>query len=123
MPNFQRARYTRTAIDLFAGCGGLTEGLKLAGFQVLGAVEIDKIAAQTYHLNHPEVTLWTKDVRCLSPREVERKLKLKAGQLDLLAGCPPCQGFSKMRTLNGKRSNRDKRNDLLFEIVRFAKSL
>jgi DNA (cytosine-5)-methyltransferase 1 len=123
MPTLRRTQRVRTAIDLFSGCGGLTEGLKTAGFRVLGAVEVDGVAAETYQLNHPEVRLWTKDIRSLGTRSVARKLNLRKGQLDLLAGCPPCQGFSTMRTLNGRRSNRDKRNDLLFEVVRFAKAL
>jgi DNA (cytosine-5)-methyltransferase 1 len=113
----------QTALDLFSGCGGLTQGLKRAGFRVLGAVELDEIAVETYKLNHPEVHLWTKDIRYLSTRGVARILRIKKGQLDLVAGCPPCQGFSTMRTLNGKRSNRDKRNDLLFEFLRFVEAL
>ena len=111
------------AIDVFSGCGGLTTGLKRAGFRVVGAVEVDQTSVQTYRLNHPEVHLWTKDVRDLSTRSVARKLDIRKGQLDLLAGCPPCQGFSTMRTLNGNRSNRDKRNDLLFEFLRFVETL
>jgi DNA (cytosine-5)-methyltransferase 1 len=101
----------------------LTTGLKRAGFRVVGAVEVDQTSVETYKLNHPEVHIWTKDVRDLSTRSVARKLDIRKGQLDLLAGCPPCQGFSKMRTLNGNRSNRDKRNDLLFEFLRFVETL
>jgi DNA (cytosine-5)-methyltransferase 1 len=48
------------------------------------------------------------------------ELGLAPGQLDLLAGCPPCQGFSSMRTLNGKRRIRDPQNDLLFDFMRFV---
>ncbi|HYT21544.1 MAG TPA: DNA cytosine methyltransferase [Candidatus Polarisedimenticolia bacterium] len=116
-------RKNLTALDLFSGCGGLTEGLKRARFRVLGAVEIDQTAADTYKLNHPEVHLWEKDIRDLKPRGVARELKLRKGQLDLLAGCPPCQGFSTMRTLNGRLSNHDRRNDLLFEFLRFVEGL
>src|SRR5579862_5233067 len=116
-------RNEQTALDLFAGCGGLTEGLKAAGFQVLGAVEIEEKSAETYKLNHPEVHLWTEDIQDLTTRSVARTLGLRKGQLDLLAGCPPCQGFSTMRTLNGHRSNRDRRNDLLFEFLRFVEAL
>src|SRR5216684_2014027 len=119
----KRRRSKQTALDLFSGCGGLTEGLKRAGFCVLGAIEIEQMSAETYKLNHPEVHLWMKDIRELSARSVTRKLGLRKGRLDLLAGCPPCQGFSTMRTLNGCLSNRDKRNDLLFEFLRFVEAL
>lgn len=112
-----------TALDLFSGCGGLTEGLKQAGFRVLGAVEIDSVAAETYRLNHPTVHLWRRNILRLSVPEVMRTLALKPGELDLLAGCPPCQGFSTLRTLNGSRSIEDDRNDLVLQLRRFVRGL
>jgi DNA (cytosine-5)-methyltransferase 1 len=111
-----------TAIDLFSGCGGLTLGLKQAGFKVIGAVEIDSVAAETYGVNHSEVNMWQNDIRELSGAEILSKLKLKKGELDLLAGCPPCQGFSSMRTHNGKEV-KDLRNDLVFDYLRLVKEL
>lgn len=112
-----------TAIDLFSGCGGLTLGLKQGGFKVIGAVEIDSLAAETYTSNHPEVKVWQKDIRALDGSEILRELALKKGELGLLAGCPPCQGFSAMRTHNGKNRIQDKRNDLVFEYLRLVKAL
>lgn len=112
-----------TAIDLFAGAGGLTEGLKQAGFKVLGAVEIDALATETYRMNHPRVRMWHTDIMRLSGADVRRTLRLKKGQLDLSAGCPPCQGFSAMRTLNGGREVRDDRNDLIFQFLRLVEQL
>ncbi len=108
------------AIDLFSGCGGLTEGLKRAGFNVIGAVEIDSLASETYLSNHPEVLMFRRDIREVASAEILKTLKIKKGQLDLLAGCPPCQGFSSMRTRNGKKRNYDKRNDLVFEYLRLV---
>lgn len=110
------------AIDLFSGCGGLTLGLKQAGFKVIGAVEIDPIAVETYQKNHPEVKVWQEDIRKIEGREMLRSLGLKKGQLDLLAGCPPCQGFSSIRTRNGKKRPRDDRNDLIFDYLRLVKT-
>jgi len=111
------------AIDLFSGCGGLTLGLKEAGFRVIGAVEIDSLAVETYRKNHKGVRVWHKDIRSLSTSEVRRLLKIRKGQLDLLAGCPPCQGFSSMTTLNGRKQMRNPQNDLVFQFVRFARAL
>ena len=112
-----------TAFDLFCGCGGLTVGLKKAGFDVLGAVDIDPLSTETYKANHPEVEIWTKDILELKPASLKRTLNLSKGDLDLISGCPPCQGFSTMRTLNGARPVDDPRNDLLFEFQRFVEAL
>ena len=114
---------TRTAVDLFAGGGGLTLGLKQAGFHVVGAVEIDPLAANTYRCNHPEVRLWQTDIRSLTTNEVKRALDLRKGQLDILAGCPPCQGFTSLRTHNGSRHIEDPRNALVIEVLRFVRDL
>lgn len=111
----------RVAVDLFSGCGGLTLGLRQAGFRVVGAVEVDPLAVSTYKKNHKRVTVWQKDIRHLAVAEVMRKLKLKPGQLDLLAGCPPCQGFSRITTLNGCYIIDDDRNDLVFQFMKFVR--
>lgn len=110
-----------TAIDLFSGCGGLTLGLKQAGFKVVGAVEIDPLATETYSKNHPEVRVWQEDIRKIEGQDMIHILGLKKGQLDLLAGCPPCQGFSSIRTHNGKKRPRDDRNNLIFDYLRLIK--
>lgn len=111
------------AIDLFAGAGGLTQGLKQAGFDVVGAVEIDELAVETYRANHPTVRIWHRDISKLSGSDIRRSLRLVKGELDLLAGCPPCQGFSTMRTLNGGRQITDEQNDLVFQFLRLIKEL
>lgn len=110
-----------TAIDLFAGCGGLSLGLQRATFRVLGGVEKDGTAAATYGLNHPGVDLLEQDIRTVKPRNWMNDLGLKPGDLDLLAGCPPCQGYSAIRTRNGGRQNRDRRNTLVREMLRFTR--
>ena len=56
-------RRSLTAVDLFAGCGGLTQGLKRAGYRVMAAIEIDERARETYQMNHPEVWLAGADIR------------------------------------------------------------
>jgi DNA (cytosine-5)-methyltransferase 1 len=112
-----------TAIDLFCGAGGLTVGLKRARFRVLAGVELDPLAAATYRDNHPRIRVWERDIRRLSVAEICRELKIKPGSLDLLAGCPPCQGFSTIRTRNAGRPAADDRNDLVFEFGRLARGL
>ncbi len=110
-----------TAIDLFCGAGGLTCGLKQAGFKVLAGIELLEIAAETYHKNHSTTLLLQEDICNLSPLEVMRSLQLHPGDLSLLAGCPPCQGFSSLRTRNKASSVDDRRNDLIFEFLRWVK--
>ena len=109
------------AIDLFSGCGGLSEGLRQAGFEVVAGVEIDKNAAKAYRLNHTDSFLFEDDIRNLKTEKVKDLLRGK--ELHLLAGCPPCQGFSSLRRLNRKSSVRDKRNSLIEEYYRFVKEL
>lgn len=98
-------------------------GLKQAGFDVLGAVEISDLAARTYRMNHPGVRVWQQDIREVSGASLRRALGLRKGELDLLAGCPPCQGFSRLRTLNGSVPVDDARNDLVFEFMRLVDEL
>ncbi|MBU1628012.1 DNA cytosine methyltransferase [bacterium] len=112
---------TFNAIDLFSGCGGLSEGLKQAGFDVVAGIEIDKNAARTYKMNHPETLLFEDDIRKPDAKEILNLLNGKP--LHLLAGCPPCQGFSSLRKLNRKASVRDERNGLIGEYYRFVEEL
>lgn len=117
-------KYDWTAIDLFAGCGGLTTGLVQAGFKVIAAIENNSGAAEAYRLNHPTVAeLYEHDIRQLKGTRLLRDLGLKKGQLDLLAGCPPCQGFSRMSTLNGAQVLDDERNDLVLQYLRLVRDL
>ncbi len=111
------------AIDLFSGCGGMTEGLIKAGFQVRAAVEIDKYASQVYRANHNKhgVVMFEEDIRSLNSNNI---LKILSGEpLHLLAGCPPCQGFSSLRRKNKKRSSKDNRNSLILEYLRMIEEL
>lgn len=111
------------AVDLFSGMGGLSLGLQKAGFTVVGAIELETLAAATYRINHPKTRLIQQDVRKLSPRSLMKQLGIRKGQLDLLAGCPPCQGFSSMTTLNGRLTIDDERNDLITTFGEFVKAL
>ena len=110
-----------TAIELFSGCGGLSTGLLAAGFTVLSAIEINETAAETYRLNHPEVNLIVDDIRNVTAASLLREHHLRVGELDLLAGCSPCQGFSRLR--KGTSGQTDPRNQLVFEFIRLVRGL
>jgi DNA (cytosine-5)-methyltransferase 1 len=109
------------SLDLFSGMGGLTEGLHQAGFDTALAFEINPLAAEAYKLNHTKTEVVTKDIRDVTVDEL--KLKLKGKTIHLLAGCPPCQGFSSIRRLNRDVPVYDERNSLINEYVRFIKVL
>lgn len=101
------------AIDLFCGCGGVTQGLKDAGFHVLAGIEFSAAPATVYRANHPEVTLFEHDIRTLN---IEDVVEACNGQpVHLLAGCPPCQGFSSIRRRNHRQPVADERNTLVSE--------
>ena len=109
------------AIDLFAGCGGLTQGMHEAGFHTKVAIELEPVAVDAYKLNHPNTHVIQNDIRKVDVAEIKKLLN--GEQLHLLAGCPPCQGFSSVRRLNKKKSVRDKRNSLVVEYFRLVKEL
>lgn len=108
------------AIDLFCGAGGLTVGLKKGGFNVLAGVEFNSVAAASYRMNHRKSKLYECDITGLDPYDVMSDLGIGPGDLDLLAGCPPCQGFSSHRTRNKSSSVVDERNDLVFDFMKFV---
>jgi DNA (cytosine-5)-methyltransferase 1 len=110
------------AIDVFSGCGGLTTGLRDSGFRILAGVENDEAARTAYLMNHPGVPLFG-DVTKLQATEILEALHLLRGDLDLLAGCSPCQGFSRLRTGNRRQAAEDERNDLVLHFVRLAEGL
>ncbi len=109
------------AIDLFSGCGGLSEGMVKAGFVVKIALDNNTDAITTYKINHPETEIIEEDIRKIKISTITQKIGSE--QLHFLAGCPPCQGFSSVRRLNKKRNAFDKRNNLILEYFRFVKEL
>ncbi len=104
-------------IDLFAGAGGLSEGLEEANFHGIFASEIVPQYAETYRRNHPGTTVMTQDIRKLDAEDIRKQLGMKKGQLALIAGGPPCQGFSINAPI---RSTLDQRNHLFKEYLRFV---
>lgn len=105
-----------TMIDLFSGAGGLPEGLSESGLHSLFASKIIPEYANTYKQNHKDAAVFTADIRTIDANSIREKLGIERGELDLITGGPPCQGFS----INAPvRSILDERNHLFKEYLRF----
>jgi len=111
-----------TSIDLFAGAGGLSSGLVAEGFKVAVAVELDPTSAKSYSLNHGRTNIIVDDICNLRGPGLLEQANVARGELDLLTGCPPCQGFSTLRTKRKEKGSDDPRNDLIREILRLVRS-
>lgn len=107
------------SIDLFSGAGGFTEGLKQAGYTALLANDSDEMACKTFSYNHPDVPLICRDISQLYLDEILDATGLSVGELNLVVGGPPCQGFS----LAGRRMADDPRNQLFLNFVRIVRGL
>lgn len=114
-----RADDAPTVISLFAGCGGSSLGYSMAGYRKLLAVEWDANAVETFRLNFPDVPVYHGDIAKLSVDECLQMMNLRPGELDVLDGSPPCQGFSTA----GKRNLDDPRNQLFREYARLLQGL
>lgn len=106
-----------TTIDLFAGAGGITEGFRQAGAECLFANDFNDYACKTFKHNHPEVLVRAGPIQDLKPATVRKELGLQKGDLDVLVGGPPCQGFS----INApERFLEDPRNSLFKNYLKFV---
>jgi len=114
-------KHRPVAIDLFAGCGGISLGLEAAGFDIGLAVEFDAIHALVHHCNFPYCKTLCRDISRLGSDEIRAALRGNGydSDIDLIAGGPPCQGFSHI----GKRQLDDPRNSLVFEYLRIVSDL
>lgn len=85
----------KTVVDLFCGCGGMSSGAQRAGFEVVAGVDIEKKYIASFSRNFPNAHSITDDITKIAPAEFSGRIGLEEGELDLLMGGPPCQGFSK----------------------------
>ncbi|HEY5590674.1 MAG TPA: DNA (cytosine-5-)-methyltransferase [Paludibacter sp.] len=117
-------------ISTFSGIGGSSTGYKMAGFEVLAAVEFLDYQAANYRLNYPNTKLYQQDIRTLDPLKILEENGLKVGELDILDGSPPCSSFSTAGNVEDgwgktkKYGNRvQKTDDLFYEYIRFIKAI
>ena len=104
-------------IDLFAGAGGITEGFRQAGYHSVFANDFNENACATFRLNHPDTDVTAGPIEGLDPSGIRRGLSICKGELDVLVGGPPCQGFS----INApERFLDDPRNSLFKHYLRFV---
>jgi DNA (cytosine-5)-methyltransferase 1 len=106
-----------TAVDIFCGCGGVTEGLKRSNFHVIAAIDKNPIACKTYKENHPDVKLYEQDIKTINVKEIYKKCFLKKC-LDLLVVCAPCQPFSSQNKTQHTMGDQLK---LILNAIEFAK--
>lgn len=115
-----------TAIDLFSGAGGFSLAAYNAGVDVLAAIEFDQNAADTYQKNlvdrlKAKTQVFAEDITKVDIESIMRYQGIKKGQLDLLLGGPPCQGFSSHRIKDSGKD--DPRNALLIRYFDFVEHL
>ena len=111
-----------TAIDLFCGCGGMSKGLRDAGFEIMAGADLEPNYIRTFSHNFHDAKSLQIDLEATSPEIFMKIVGINAGEVDLLAGGPPCQGFSK----NVPRRNRfleDSRNKLIKVFLDYCEAL
>jgi DNA (cytosine-5)-methyltransferase 1 len=106
--------------DLFSGAGGLSEGFRQKGFNILIANDFDRYCEETYRMNHPETTFISGPIQNMKAKLLLNMVNLKKGELDCIIGGPPCQAFS---VYNHQRGMHDERSGLFREYLRLVKGL
>jgi DNA (cytosine-5)-methyltransferase 1 len=99
------------AVDLFCGCGGISAGLQSAGFEILAGVDNEERYFSTFARNFPEAICLGSNLAEIEPDDLMNTIGVHRGELDVLAGGPPCQGFSK--NVPRRYRNLDNPNNLL----------
>jgi DNA (cytosine-5)-methyltransferase 1 len=109
-----------TVVDLFCGAGGLSHGFLQAGYQVVFGTDIDPTFGQTFLASHPDAKFVAKAIQDLKADDILKATGLRAGELDVLVGGPPCQGYS---VYNHGRGLQDPRAGLFKEYLRIVSGL
>ncbi len=106
-------------LDLFCGCGGISEGFRLAGFEIAGGIDFNQDSMETYIRNFPKAKAICGDLQAFD----DKRIRNEFGSLgiDVVVGGPPCQGFSSANRWHKEKE--DARNKLFFEFLRFVSVL
>lgn len=114
------SRRKPTVIDLFSGAGGLSEGFQQAGFRVVAGQDMYELAGETFATTHKSAKFIPGPIQAISPEDLLSVAKLRPGELDVLVGGPPCQGYS---YYNHGRGTDDPRAGLFREYLRIVDGL
>jgi DNA (cytosine-5)-methyltransferase 1 len=115
-----RAKSTKpTVMELFAGAGGLLSGLEMAGFKTVVANEVHHDPCKTLRHNFPGLPVIEGSIRQIEASALLDAAGLRKGEIDLIAGGPPCQGFSTA----GLKDRADPRNTLIGDYIRIVKDV
>jgi DNA (cytosine-5)-methyltransferase 1 len=106
----------RCLLDLFCGAGGLSSGLKSAGFKAAAGIDADYNSIRTFKFNFPEAVALTKNLAKYTPQDFSNEYGFKKGDFTIIVGGPPCQGFS----ISGQRRLDDPRNKLFLELIKYV---
>lgn len=104
-------------LDLFCGCGGISEGYRLAGFEIVGGIDFNEYATITFKHNFKKAQVHNIDISLFS----NENIKEEYGDVDVIVGGPPCQGFSSAN--RWQKEQEDPRNKLFFEYIRFVQQI
>lgn len=107
-----------TVLDLFCGCGGISYGFEMSGCEIIGGIDFNKDATETFKLNFPKANVKCTDISTISNEDIKRDYS----GVDIIVGGPPCQGFSRLNYWDKDRDN-DPRNQLFLQYLRFVEEL
>lgn len=104
-------------LDLFCGCGGISEGYHLAGFDIVGGIDFNNYATVTFKHNFPKAKVHNIDIATFSNEQIGEEYN----DVDVIVGGPPCQGFSSAN--RWQKEMEDPRNKLFYEYIRFVQQI